>query len=112
LRVGAHLKVKVEKVEPAGLFVQVEGVVGRRGRGFIPNAEMGTERGTDHRKRFPPGTELDVKVVGNDRDGGLRLSRKGFHNDEERRAVHDYRREAATKGFGTFGDLLRTKLQK
>ncbi|MFN7696276.1 MAG: S1 RNA-binding domain-containing protein [Deltaproteobacteria bacterium] len=112
LRVGAHLKVKVEKVEPAGLFVQVEGVVGRRGRGFIPNAEMGTERGTDHRKKFPPGTELDVKVVGNDRDGGLRLSRKGFHNDEERRAVHDYRREAATKGFGTFGDLLRTKLQK
>ncbi|MBX7196204.1 MAG: S1 RNA-binding domain-containing protein [Sandaracinaceae bacterium] len=112
LRVGTHIKVKVEKVEPAGLFVQVEGVIGRRGRGFIPNAEMGTERGTDHRKRFPAGTELDVKVIGNDRDGGLRLSRKGFHNDEERRAVHDYRREAATKGFGTFGDLLRSKLQK
>jgi small subunit ribosomal protein S1 len=112
LRVGAHAKVKVEKVEPAGVFVQVEGVVGRRGRGFIPNAEMGTERGTDHRKKFPPGTELDVKVIGNDRDGGLRMSRKGFHNDEERRAVHDYRREAATKGFGTFGDLLRNKLQK
>jgi len=112
LRVGTHTKVKVEKVEPAGVFVQVEGVVGRRGRGFIPNAEMGTERGTDHRKKFPPGMELDVKVIGNDRDGGLRLSRKGFHNDEERRAVHDYRREAATKGFGTFGDLLRNKLQK
>lgn len=112
LRVGAHVKVKVEKVEPAGVFVQVEGVVGRRGRGFIPNAEMGTERGTDHRKKFPPGTELDVKVIGTDRDGGLRLSRKGFHNDEERRAVQDYRREAASKGFGTFGDLLRTKLQK
>ena len=112
LRVGTHIKVKVDKVEPAGLFVQVEGVIGRRGRGFIPNAEMGTERGTDHRKKFPPGTELDVKVIGNDRDGGLRLSRKGFHNDEERRAVHDYRREAATKGFGTFGDLLRNKLQK
>lgn len=112
LRVGTHLKVKVDKVEPMGLFVQVEGVIGRRGRGFIPNAEMGTERGTDHRKKFPPGMELDVKVIGNDRDGGLRLSRKGFHNDEERRAVHDYRREAATKGFGTFGDLLRNKLQK
>ncbi len=112
LRVGAHLKVKVEKVEPVGVFVQVEGVIGRRGRGFIPNAEMGTERGTDHRKRFPAGTAIDVKVIGLDRDGGLRLSRKGFHNDEERRAVQDYRREAATKGFGTFGDLLRSKLQK
>lgn len=112
LRVGTHLKVKVDKVEPMGVLVQVDGVIGRRGRGFIPNAEMGTERGTDHRKKFPPGLELDVKVIGTDRDGGLRLSRKGFHNDEERRAVHDYRREAATKGFGTFGDLLRSKLEK
>jgi ribosomal protein S1 len=99
-------------VEPAGLYVQVDGVVGRRGRGFIPNAEMGTERGTDHRKRFPPGTQIDVKIIGTDRDGGLRMSRKAFAQDEERRAVHDYRKEAATKGFGTFGDILAKKLKK
>jgi small subunit ribosomal protein S1 len=110
VRPGAHLKVRVERVESAGVFVQVEGVLGRRGRGFIPNAEMDTERGTDHRKKFPPGTELEVKVIGFDREGGLRLSRKAFCADEERRAVQDYRREAASKGFGTFGDLLRHKL--
>jgi small subunit ribosomal protein S1 len=112
IRPGALLKVKVERVEPHGLHVQVEGVLGRRGRGFIPNAEMGTERGTDHRKKFGAGTEIDVKVIGTDRDGGLRLSRKAFSQDEERRAVQDYRKEAATKGFGTFGDLLKSKLGK
>jgi small subunit ribosomal protein S1 len=111
VRPGAHLKVKVSGIESAGVLVQIEGVIGRRGRGFIPNAEMGTERGTDHRKKFPIGTEVDVKVVGIDRDGGWRLSRKGFAIDEERRAIQDYRREASQKGFGTFGDLLRNKLQ-
>ncbi len=110
VRPGALLKVKVDRVEQAGLHVQIEGVVGRRGRGFIPNSEMGTERGTDHRRRFPPGTEIDVKVIGVDRDGGLRCSRKGFLHEEERRAVQDYRREAARKGFGTFGDILKSKL--
>lgn len=112
VRPGAHLKVKVDRVEPGGLHVQVEGVLGRRGRGFIPNAEMATERGTDHRKKFPPGTELDVKVIGTDRDGGLRLSRKALQQDEERRAIQDYRKDAARKGFGTFGDLLKSKLGK
>jgi small subunit ribosomal protein S1 len=111
VRPGALLKVKVDRVEPAGLHVQIEGVIGRRGRGFIPNSEMGTERGTDHRKKFPQGTEIDVKVIGLDRDGGLRLSRKAFYQEEERRAVQSYRKEAATKGFGTFGDLLKKKLK-
>ena len=111
VRPGALLKVKVDRVESGGLFCQIEGVIGKRGRGFIPNIEMGTERGTDHRKKFSPGTEIDVKVVGLDRDGGWRLSRKGFAQDEERRAIQDYRREASAKGFGTFGDVLRKKLQ-
>ncbi len=112
IRPGSNAKVRVDRVESAGLYVQIEGVIGRRGRGFIPNSEMMTERGTDHRKKFPPGTELDVKVIGVDRDGGLRLSRKAHHQDEERRAVQDYRKEAASKGFGTFGDLLKKKLGK
>jgi small subunit ribosomal protein S1 len=112
IRPGSSVKVRVDRVESAGLYVQIEGVIGRRGRGFIPNSEMMTERGTDHRKRFPPGMELDVKVIGADRDGGLRLSRKAHHQDEERRAVQDYRKEAASKGFGTFGDLLKKKLGK
>jgi small subunit ribosomal protein S1 len=108
---GAHLNVTVEKVEHHGLIVQIPGVFGRRGRGFIPNAEMGTERGTDHRRGFPPGTSVPVKVVGVDRDGGFRFSRKAVTFEEEKKAVQDYRREAARHGLGTFGDLLRAKLE-
>lgn len=108
---GAHLKVVVDKIDPGGVVVQIPGVFGRRGRGFIPNSEMGTERGTDHRKNFPPGTEIPVKAIGIDRDGGHRFSRKALLVEEEKRAVQDYRREVARQGLGTFGDLLRAKLE-
>ncbi len=108
---GAHLTVVVDKIEHSGLIVQIPGVFGRRGRGFIPNSEMGTERGTDHRKGFPPGTEIPVKAIGVDRDGGYRFSRKALMVEEERRSVQDYRREVARQGLGTFGDLLRAKLE-
>lgn len=111
VRPGAILKARVEKVESAGLVVQIDGVVGKRGRGFVPNSEMGTEKGTDHRKKFPPGTELELKIVGLDRDGGWRMSKKAMAHDEERKAIQDYRREASAKGFGTFGDLLKRKLK-
>jgi small subunit ribosomal protein S1 len=111
MRMGSMIKVRVEKIESFGLQVQVDGVPGKKGRGFIPNAEMGTERGTDHRKKFPVGTEIDVKVVSIERDGSLRCSRKAFFNDEERKAIQDYRREASAKGFGTFGDLLKRKIK-
>jgi small subunit ribosomal protein S1 len=107
---GASLKVIVDRVESHGLFVQIEGVLGRKGRGYIPNAEMATERGTDHRRKFPVGTKLDAKIIGTDRDGGLKLSRKALLQDEEKRAVQDYRREASKQGLGTFGDLLRARL--
>jgi small subunit ribosomal protein S1 len=107
---GASLKVIVDRVESHGLFVQIEGVLGKKGRGYIPNAEMATERGTDHRRKFPVGTKLDAKIIGTDRDGGLKLSRKALLHDEEKRAVQDYRREASKQGLGTFGDLLRARL--
>src|SRR5690606_1829262 len=110
LKVGAALKVKVTQVGAAGLQAQVDNIVGKRGRGFIPNAEMGTARGTDHRRQWPPGTEIDVVVIGTDRDGGLRCSRKRFLQDEERKAVREYRKEVSKQGLGTFGDILRQKL--
>jgi len=110
LRQGETVKVKVEKVEPGGILVRVSGVLGRRGRGYLPGAETGKERGADLRKQFPVGTELEVKIVGEDRDGGLRCSLKALAVDEERKAIKDYRKAAAKQGFGTFGDLLRAKL--
>ena len=53
-----------------------------------------------------------MKILGVDRDGGLKCSKKALAVDEERKAVQAYRKEAATKGLGTFGDLLKRKLAK
>ena len=71
---------------------------------------MGTARGTDHRRQWPPGTEVDVTIIGTDRDGGLRCSRKRRLQDDERNAVREYRKESAKQGLGTFGAILRQKL--
>lgn len=109
VRPGSRIKVIVTRVENRGLVVRVAGAVGKRARGYVPGIELG-ERSGDLRKSFPIGAEIEVKVVGIDRDGSLRCSPKALAVDEERRAVKDYRREAAKQGFGTFGDLLRAKL--
>ena len=58
LAVGAIVSGKVDRVEPFGVFLQVDGTRGRAGRGLIPNAELGTPRGADTRKLFPVGTPL------------------------------------------------------
>jgi small subunit ribosomal protein S1 len=110
LQPGARIKVKLESADHRGLVVRVMGAAGKRGRGYIPGIETGRERGTDLRKAFPAGSELDVKIIGVDRDGGLKCSIKALAIDDERRAVREYRKEAAKQGFGTFGDLLRAKL--
>ena len=110
LRQGSNVKLKIERIEPRVLLARVIGTVGRRGRAFIPSSETGTDRGTDLRKRFPIGSEIEAKIIGIDRDGSLKCSVKALQIDEERQAVKNYRREAAKQGFGTFGDLLRAKL--
>ena len=109
VRPGSRVKVKVVRAEGRGLVVRIAGALGKRARGYVPASELVGDRG-DLRKSFPQGSELEVKIVGVDRDGGLRCSPKALQVDEERRAVKDYRREAAKQGFGTFGDLLRAKL--
>ncbi len=106
---GAHVFVIIERVEHHGILAQVEGVAGRRGRAYIPNRELADDGG-DRKRTFQPGARVEVKVVSVERDGGLRCSVRARLQDEERRAVKDYRREAARQGFGTFGDLLRQKL--
>jgi small subunit ribosomal protein S1 len=110
LRQGNNVKMKIERIEPRCVFGRVAGTVGKRGRAFIPSSETGTDRGTDLRKRFPIGSEIEAKIIGIDRDGSLKCSVKAMQIDEERQAVKNYRREAAKQGFGTFGDLLRAKL--
>lgn len=109
--VGAIVKGVVDKVETYGVVVQIQGVKGRGGRGVIPNAETATRPGTDLRKEFPAGKEVSAKVL-EASDGRVRLSVKAALDDAERADFDAFRANAAGRaGMGTFGDLLKGKLQ-
>ena len=109
LKAGAYITVVVQRIENHGVVAQVRGVLGKRGRAFLPNRELSVE-GPSRKKAYAVGKELEVKIINVDREGQLRCSIKARAVDEERKAVRDYRKEASKQGFGTFGDLLKAKL--
>jgi len=104
--VGAIVQGTVERVEPYGVFIQIEGTRGRAGRGLIPNAELGTPRGADTRKLFPAGAPVTAKVLETGA-GKLRLSIKAVAEDQERADFDGYRASVSQAKLGTLGDLLR-----
>ena len=112
LTVGALLTGTVDRVEQFGVFVRV----GPGQVGLIPNAEMGTARGTDHQKEFTPGTEVKVVVLAIEEGGKrIRLSRAKAFEREEKAETQSYLGNAAqkSKGFGTtLGDLLKQQQKK
>ncbi|MEM9071825.1 MAG: S1 RNA-binding domain-containing protein [Myxococcota bacterium] len=109
LKPGAYVTIVIQRIEHHGVLATVKGVLGKRGRAYIPNREL-TIEGASRKKAYAQGVELEVKIIGKDREGQLRCSLKARLIDEERRAVKDYRKEASKQGFGTFGDLLKAKL--
>ncbi len=113
IAVNQLLKVVVKQIREAGLGVRIVGATGRGSRGFIPAGQTGTPRGTDLRKTFPLGTELEAKVIEYDpRRGEARLSIRALKEDEEKRAYREYRKKVQREAtFGTFGDLLK-KLER
>ena len=109
LKPGSQVAVVVKRVDHSGAQVQIDGMLGKRGRGFIPNRELQDIR-DDRRKGVSQGDVIEVKVIGTERDGTLRCSVRARLLDDERKAVRDYRKESASQGLGTFGDLLKAKL--
>lgn len=109
-RIQLHktLKVVVMAIEPGGLVVRVRGATGRNARGFVSAAATGTPRGTELRKLFPVGKELEVKVTEYDpRRGELKLSIKALNEENERNAYQQYRAQVKREAkFGTLADLL------
>jgi small subunit ribosomal protein S1 len=110
LQAGAVKTGTVERIEQFGLFVRL----GPGQVGLLPNAEMGTPRGTDHRKDFPPGTEVKVVVVGIEEGGKrIRLSRSKALAQEEQSETQAYLRGSQREGFGlTLGDLIKQGKKK
>lgn len=137
---GARIKGTVTGIERYGVFVQIAGTQGRTGRGLIPTAETATPRGSDLKKHFAVGQEVDAKIVNVDADGKIRLSISAIARDEERSSFEKFKEGAAPepaaeaaadkpagetkkkpqqpakkpepRGFGTFGDLLGKKIKK
>ena len=107
IAVGAVVTGTVERIEPFGIFLRL----GPGQVGLIPSAEMGTPRNADHRKDFPPGTEVKVAVLSIE-DGGkrIRLSRAQALRMEEEAETKGYMQDSARKGGGfgmTLGEALR-----
>jgi small subunit ribosomal protein S1 len=107
LAAGAVLTGTVERVEPFGVFVRL----GPGQTGLIPNAELGTARGTDPRKAFPSGSEVKVLVLAIEEGGRrIRLSREKALAHEEQVETEAYLRDSGKKGDGfalTLGERLK-----
>jgi small subunit ribosomal protein S1 len=109
---GAVVTGTVERIENFGVFVRL----GPGQVGLVPNTEMGTSPGTDHRKEFPPGTEVKVAVLSIEEGGKrIRLSRVQALRMEEAAETRAYMQDATRKstGFGmALGEALRRAQQK
>jgi len=111
-RVQPHkpVKAKVVTIESGGLVVRVMGVTGRNARGYVTAAGTGTPRGTELRKVFSVGQEIEGKVIEIDpRRGEVKLSIKALSEDQERSAYQQYRQQLKAEARFTFGDLLAKK---
>jgi small subunit ribosomal protein S1 len=108
IQLGKMVKVVVAAVEAGGLVVRVRGATGRNARGFISAMATGTPRGTELRKLFPVGKELEVKIIEMDpRRGEIKLSIKALNEETERNAYQQYRAQVKREAkFGTLADLL------
>jgi small subunit ribosomal protein S1 len=107
VKVGMVVTGVVERIEAYGVFVQIDGMKGRAGRGLVPQVELGVPRGTDLRKSFPEGTKVTAKVLETG-EGRMRLSIKGAKDAEERADYEAARGKAKVPAsLGTFADLLK-----
>jgi small subunit ribosomal protein S1 len=111
-KVGDVVDATVDKCEAFGVFVHWDG-----GKGLVPNAELGTPRGSDNRKTLPPGTQFKAQITDVDERGRYRLSRTSAERAEGASDYREYQRQMNRKmppgkGFGTLGDLLRAKLEE
>lgn len=103
LRVGKNVVGRVEDVQPGAVVLRI----GPGQLGTIPNPEMGTPRGADHRAEFPIGTEIEAEVLRLEAGGRrARLSRKRAQRKAEREEIERHAQRQSIPSLSTFGDLL------
>jgi small subunit ribosomal protein S1 len=111
-KAGDVVEASVDRIESFGLFVRFAG-----GRGLVPASETGTPRGADLRRSFKVGDVFQALVLQIDEQGRFRLSKSGAEDAAERAEARAYMESArpkgaSGKGFGTLGDLLKSRLDK
>ena len=112
--VGEILDGTVEKVMPYGIFLKMNNGI----TGLIPNAEMGTPSGTDHRRMFPPGAVMQVAVIDVDTaNSKVRLSRKAVQEKTAQAEFNQYKESVknsaeSSGSLGSLGDILKAKLEE
>ena len=111
--VGEILEGKVEKIMPFGIFVKLKNGL----TGLVPNSEMATAQGSDHKKMFPEGAHIKVAVIEVDTDSNkVKLSRKAAMDMAVKQEYEEYLSESrqadgSSGGLGTLGDLLKAKME-
>jgi len=111
--VGEVLEGAVERVMPYGIFLKLDSGAS----GLVPNSEMATPKGSNHSRMFPPGTRMQVVVIGSDKQTGkVSLSRSAVSERQEQDDFKRYRKsrkpdDDAQAGLGSFGELLQKHLQ-
>lgn len=110
--VGELLSTTVERVISSGVILNIkEGL-----KGFVPNSEMGTIRGTNHSKMFPAGSPMQAVVLAIDPiRNRVTLSRTKVDEKVELDSYSRYKdkvkeEERSPEGLGSFGELLKSKL--
>jgi small subunit ribosomal protein S1 len=109
--VGEVIDGVVDKVMRYGIFVKIkEGLTG-----LIPNSEMATAAGSDHKRMFPAGTPIQAVVIEADKvTGKVRLSRKAAMDKTIQEEFDQYREtgkdESSGSSLGSLGEILRAKL--
>jgi small subunit ribosomal protein S1 len=112
--VGEVLEGAVERVMPYGIFLKLDSGTS----GLIPNSEMGTPKGSNHSRMFPPGTRMEVVVIGSDKETRkVSLSRNAVSEKVERDELKRYRTERRSDdesqaSLSGFGELLQEHLQR
>jgi small subunit ribosomal protein S1 len=112
--IGEILDGTVEKVMPYGIFLKMNNGI----TGLIPNVEMGTPSGTDHRRMFAPGTAMQVAVLDVDTvKNKVRLSRKALLEKAAQDEFDEYKESVknpaeSSGSLGNLGDIIKARLEE
>jgi small subunit ribosomal protein S1 len=93
---------KVSKIENWGLLVDTPA-----GSGLVPVAELDIPAGSDPRRQFSVGQDIEVVLMRREPSGKLRFSARAVTEVHEKKAFAAFRKGGRSESLGSLGDLLK-----